>query len=216
MMQLIDRVKARLSRFHKRPAPAPRSTRYDQLLQLIHETKPASIVEIGTWTGARAVALATAALRHSPQVHYTGYDLFESATPELNTLEFNAKPNQTLNSVWQRLEELSVSTDRRFTFELVKGNTNETMRDHHDDFAFIDGGHSLATIQSDYSHVRHCRTVVFDDYYLADSEGRIPDTSAVGCNQLVDSLADCSLLDCEGDRVKGGGLVCLAVQRNAT
>ena len=124
-----------------------KAQRYDQIIELVCEAKPASIIEIGVWNGARAVLMAEAALKHSPSVHYTGYDLFEEATAETNEVEFNAKHNCTIVQVVERLTRFGAD-HRGFTFALVKGNTRQTLADKNliADFAYIDGGHSVASV----------------------------------------------------------------------
>jgi hypothetical protein len=74
---------------------------------------------------------------------------------------------------------------------LTRGNTRETLRDFKPDapieFAWIDGGHSIATIASDWENVKRVLApgaeVWFDDYYTGG-----PDTTQYGCNQLVATL----------------------------
>ena len=75
-----------------------------------------------------------------------------------------------------------------FPHKLIMGNTRKTLPkfkpERPIDFVFIDGGHSVETIQSDWENVEklmHENTVViFDDYY--------DDTEKVGCKTIVDSL----------------------------
>ena len=66
--------------------------RYKFVGDMVDHYKPKTIIETGTNTGARALMMIQHALKHTDAVHYTGYDLFEDTTPELNLKEFNNKP----------------------------------------------------------------------------------------------------------------------------
>jgi hypothetical protein len=85
------------------------------------------------------------------------------------------------------------------------------------DLAFIDGGHSVATIDSDYRNLQDCRAVVFDDYYLPLPDGRIHiDTKLYGCNKVVDEIGGCEIFSEEHqtDSFNNVGTICLAVRYN--
>jgi len=79
--------------------------RYTQLIPIIEKLKPATIVEIGTWNGQRAIMMATEALKHQDKVHYTGFDLFEDATDETDERELNVKKHCSIAAVRGRLED---------------------------------------------------------------------------------------------------------------
>ena len=51
--------------------------------------------------------------------------------------------------------------------------------------------------------------IVFDDYYMPDENGAMPDIAKLGCNRVVESLNH-AVIESE-DRVKDGGYVNLAV-----
>ena len=136
---------------------------------------------------------------------YFGFDLFESGTEDDDRREFNAKKRVALRQVSQFLRQFP------FDHELYRGNSRQTLpkflAEHGEncvDFAFIDGGHSVATIASDWQHVKRAvkpsGVVVFDDYY---TDG--PDTNKVGCNQIVEKLKHDVLAG--ADPVLGGGRV---------
>lgn len=177
-------------------------SRYEELVKLCWGIRPDHILEIGTWNGLRAEQFAQCGCT------YTGFDLFEDATAETDEKEKNVKAHHTLEDVAHRLQEKGVEA------YLFRGNTNETLpkynAEHHAhfDFAFIDGGHSVETIQNDWDNVKQLMApggvVVFDDYY----EGDI-DTEEFGCNKVVENLD--YYLSVSADKVKGGGLVRLAV-----
>jgi len=161
--------------------------RYQQVSRIINLVKPASIVEIGTWNGDHAIVMATAALKNREKVHYRGFDLFEDASATTDKTEFNVRSHHSIDAVRAKL---SAFRDKNpgFSFELVQGDTRQTLPDLHADFAYIDGGHSVETIASDYAHLRNCGTIVFDDYYDFDELGNRADISAVGCNRLLETV----------------------------
>lgn len=151
--------------------------RYDQLLSAVRRFQPRFILEIGTWNGHRALQM----LQLSPGATYYGFDLFEDADVKTDAEEKNVKPHHTLASIQARLSG--------YKAHLFKGNTRETLGDFKEpvDFAWIDGGHSVETIRSDWENVKRCllpgANVYFDDYY----SGGI-DTEQFGCNRVVDEL----------------------------
>lgn len=177
--------------------------RYEKLLQLIDIFQPQTLLEVGTWNGDNAVRMIAVAKRHHSDITYIGYDLFEEATPESDKEEFNVKPHHTHRDVSAKLENTGA------VISLIRGNTNETLKDASVDFVFIDGGHSLETIANDYQKLKKSDVVVFDDYYTPDENGEMPDISKVGCNRVVEELPH-AVIECT-DRVVGGGYVNLAV-----
>lgn len=172
--------------------------RYLQVLALVDRLKPATIAEIGTWNGGRAMEMATIALKHRPQVKYIGFDLFEEATPETDQRELNVKRHNSLQEVTERLNDFSAKNPG-FSFELHRGDTNNVLFDLNVDFVFLDGGHSVETIENDFRKVRGSKAIVLDDYYT----GPI-DTDRFGCNRLVSRLPNCQILPTR-DPVSGGG-----------
>lgn len=168
--------------------------RYDQLLGLVDTYQPKSILEVGTWNGFRAVAM----LSLVPGAKYYGFDLFEDATEETDAEEKNVKPHHTLASVRHLLSP--------YNAQLFKGNTRDTLKEFSEpvDFVWLDGGHSVETVRSDWENVKRCLTpdavVLFDDYYT----GKI-DTDKYGCNAIVHELKHEVLR--QADPVAGGGWV---------
>lgn len=183
--------------------------RYDQLLKLIDLFKPRVLVEIGTWSGDNAVRMIKQAQKYNSHIEYYGYDLFEDATPETDSIEFNVKPHNHEHKVRQKILDLCPDT----FVSLIKGNTRETLKANppHGDLCYIDGGHSLETISSDYYYCKHIPIVVFDDYYIPDNAGLCADTAIVGCNKLISGLQGCAVLP-DADPIKGGGLTQLVVR----
>lgn len=153
--------------------------RYVELMILINFLRPKSILEIGVWNGTRAKQMCRWGAK------YTGFDLFEEATKISDYEEKNSKKHCTLSEVSEFL------TQKKVDHTLIKGNTRETLSCLGAvptfDLAFIDGGHSVETIASDWRHVRRMMKpdglVVFDDYYI----GNI-DTRRWGANETVEKL----------------------------
>jgi predicted O-methyltransferase YrrM len=172
--------------------------RYAYIARLIEAVKPRSIVEIGTWSGHRALQMARIALKHSPAVTYTGFDLFETGNAADDEREKNVKRHFDLDDVKALLESFALENPG-FGFSLVSGDTRRSLPETQADFAFIDGGHSVETIRSDYERLRACKVIVFDDFY----EGPI-DTALYGCNAVVRNLPHRVLP--QADPVAGGGV----------
>ena len=79
--------------------------------------------------------------------------------------------------------------------KLIKGNTRITLLKFSKkikkvDFVFLDGGHSIKTIKSDWKYTERMISsnsiVVFDDYY--ETIDNLKDK--FGCNKVIDSLSN--------------------------
>lgn len=193
------------------------TNRYEQLNPIIAYEKPWHIVEIGTWTGDRAIQLCAEAIKHRDKLLYEGYDLFQYATKETDKKELNVKKHATLSAVDMRLNAFKVKARNmhiEFDYELHAGDTNTTLEPTVADFVWLDGGHSIETIQSDFDNLKFSKCIVLDDYYVKDEQGKCPDTQKYGCNQLVHSLDESKwevkILP-KKDRVSGGGMVQIVV-----
>jgi predicted O-methyltransferase YrrM len=168
--------------------------RYTQLIKAVREKNPKAILEVGTWNGQRALEMLSLA----PDATYYGFDLFEDATEETDRQEMNVKPHWYMEKVEDRLQGYDV--------HLYKGNTRDTLATFNEkvDFVWLDGGHSIETIQSDWENIKRCLApdawVFFDDYYT----GGI-DTERMGCNKILEGLKYEILPD--RDPVRGGGFV---------
>lgn len=165
------------------------TNRYQQLVRICADFKPSRIVEVGTFNGDRAIELCTPSLQAGKAVHYIGFDIFEDATPELNKIELNGKGPCNHQQITEKLQAFSSKWAGRFTFDLVKGLTRDTMPTYNYgevDLAFIDGGHSIETITNDYNALKNVtKLIIFDDYYV---EGGEYDITKFGCNALVGNL----------------------------
>lgn len=182
-------------------------SRYKQLTDLIAHVKPRTIVETGTWNGDRAIEMATEALKYQKDVRYLGFDLFDGATAETDSRELNVKRHFTQSEVAKKLESFK-SDNPGFDYTLVKGDTRVTLEEIAADFAFIDGGHSIETVRNDFEKLRGSKVIVLDDYYEPDEDGKCPDTSIFGCNEVVKDV-DHVVLGIS-DPVKDGGRVKMA------
>jgi len=163
--------------------------RYQQIPRILSVLPHTAIVEVGVAKGRMALEMCRVNLERGQKVDYTGFDLFEDMTEEVSTVELNAKEVDSVHEVAERLEELSNEYPGLLTYRLVKGNTRETLPKHRFpqegvDFVFLDGGHSIETIESDYNALKeHAKLIVLDDYYIKGQ-----DTEKYGCNKLVESL----------------------------
>ena len=147
--------------------------RYKQLSKLVKHYKARNVVEIGTWNGGRAIEMALSAFSVDDihEFHYWGFDLFEEATEESDEYEMNSKGHNTVKAVHHRLTEFAekmAEEGNLFTFQLMKGDTKETLKDFDItgiDLTYIDGGHSYETCKSDYMFLKDVPVVVFDDFF---------------------------------------------------
>lgn len=160
--------------------------RYENLLRLIDEIRPGRILEIGVWRCHQALAMIERAQAYQETVEYWGFDLFEPMSDEMKTLETaKSRPALSLEAATALLATTGAE------IHLTKGNTRQTLPQKISsmppmDFIFIDGGHSVATIKSDWlqvAHLMHGRTVaVLDDVY--------PDDRSIGAQAVVDIISD--------------------------
>jgi uncharacterized Rossmann fold enzyme len=158
--------------------------RYKQLIDLVRFARPMTIIEIGTHNGKRAAVFCREALRHNENVHYVGYDLFDMATRDINKIEFNGKGAGDEAIARAKLTAIAAEHPG-FSYELVKGNTRETLhgQSHCADFVFVDGGHSVETIRGDFEAIKTSRVIALDDYY----SGKV-DTTKCGCNTVIKDI----------------------------
>lgn len=162
--------------------------RYANLFRTIRARRCRHLVEVGVWDGRHArMMIETAALNWPrAKVSYTGFDLFEALSDAELKAEFSKRP-PPIADVRARL----AATGAAIT--LVPGNTRETLpaaaatlRDT--DFVYLDGGHAVETIASDWAAVASfatpATTIILDDYYVDPA----PELAGLGCQSLVDGL----------------------------
>ena len=179
---LIDYLRYRRLLWKLRPR------RYVNLMKAVYTERSRRIVEIGVWNGVHGrQMIETAANNHRRQtVEYFGFDLFEDLSASLLKEEFSKQP-PPVHEVQARLE----ATGARI--RLFKGNTRTTLAPAlkeigTSDLVFIDGGHSVASITSDWNEVRAAMgpktTVIFDDYYVDAG----PELDELGCQTVIDAV----------------------------
>jgi len=160
-----------------------RASRYQYLDEYVQKIKPKNILEIGTWDGRNAMSMIKKALLFQDQVDYYGFDLFEDFFNNDFNDEFSiskAPPRKSV--VKKRLEKTGAN------IHLFQGDTRIILPEKIPelpcmDFIFIDGGHSVETIRSDWEAVKklmHQDTIVlFDDYWNRDD---------AGCKRIIDEM----------------------------
>ncbi|MBY0539781.1 class I SAM-dependent methyltransferase [Patescibacteria group bacterium] len=164
--------------------------RYRYLYKEIKRVRARRILEVGTWRGDRALSMIRTALHYTPpsEVEYYGFDLFES----LNDAQFKSEISKWPPSVDEVKRKLNATG---VALQLYKGDTKETLPAAlralpKVDFVFIDGGHSIETIQNDWnctSQLMHETTVViFDDYWPHNfNAGAKPVVDAIDTNKYI-------------------------------
>lgn len=165
--------------------------RYRHLYRVVFELRQKSqslrLLEIGTWYGNRACDLWSFwKFLGGHSAEYVGIDLFERLTEQLRAEELS-KPGSAPRGgeVFKRLK--NVPWDRLRLFQgdtrvilpyLVRGVIGPF------DLVFVDGGHSLGTIQNDWEciapWVRRGTVALLDDYY--------EDRDDYGCRPLTHRL----------------------------
>lgn len=157
--------------------------RYKYLFTNIRDNKSRKIMEIGTWDGLRAEEMIKVAKKiHGNKVEYYGFDLFEGLNDIIYEKEVSKKP-PSLAGVKKRLEKIDCSVN------LYKGDTLKVLPEVIEqlpkmDFIFIDGGHSLETIDNDWRHAKKLMSVntvvIFDDYW--------EDRNDAGCKKIIEAI----------------------------
>lgn len=171
--------------------------RYDQLLTLIAQVKPTSLVEVGVHRGKRSALMCQEALKHRPPmktVTFLGFDVFHEADAEFHRAAMNGKGPPREVEAREKLQQMVPLLE----FDFVTGDTRKTLHGHiyYADFAFIDGDHRTEVIRGDYDALKGSTCVVLDDYYRPGHQGQIPDLERYGANKLVTELV------AEGRRVE--------------
>jgi len=181
--------------------PKLRGKRYQQLYMQLSDLLDSrsrgrvNILEIGTYDGSTAIGLMDLCHSRKCEPFYTGVDLFESMTKERQKEEIGkSKMAPRFEKVEKRIR------DSGYKFRLFHGDSRKILPDiiQHkllppQDFIFIDGGHSIETVTSDWFNchrLMHDSTVVlFDDYYHHDH--------LLGPRPLIDGLMECEEFNVE-------------------
>ena len=168
--------------------------RYKQLADIVRFYKPKTILETGTWNGGRAIEMSLASFENLDELHYIGYDLFEDASIEVDEEEFNVKPHNTYAAVTKRLNEFAEvmkKTDKKFTFELHKGNVRNTLTSltlGKVDLAMIGSGNSIKTVEHEYAMLKHVPIVVMDHFFTKDDDDKTPPEEYHGVKNVFDAI----------------------------
>ena len=164
--------------------------RYFDLYKNILKNKPINICEIGIYTGERSEEMIKLSyLRSKQKINFVGFDLFEKINQKKIQEEFSKQPlNKSI--IEKKLNKLSFLE----SIQLIKGDTKKTIpktlekyKDYFD-FIFIDGGHSIETINSDFKNciklIKNNGTIILDDFYHNN-----PELSKIaGCNNLLNII----------------------------
>lgn len=133
---------------------------------LIEQYHPRVLVETGTHRGRSGCYMIMQALQHHDDVEYHGFDLFEDASAETDQQEINGKGHGSYDKAYRRFQGIQRQYPK-FRFQLHRGFTTDTfVTPIKADLAYIDGGHSTATVLHDFSMVRDSKVIVFDDYQM--------------------------------------------------
>lgn len=179
--------------------PLSSTRRYRVLLDIVYQNRIKTILEVGVYTGRRAVEMIKAGgIHYRPKdITYIGFDLFDEMNDEILKDQLSKKPD-TMKAVRHKIEKTGANV---FLFKGFSEETLPRLISEKDDYppiglVFIDGGHSIATISSDWENIRNLLTentiVAFDDYYV-DCPTL---TDRFGCNAVIDTL-DRTLYDVE-------------------
>lgn len=198
---------------HKKGAEKFGPKRYRHLVELVRQLQPGRILEIGTWNGERAAEMVRAT---GMSAEYVGFDLFEAATDETDQTEKNVKPHVPVEAVSRFLNDAGVN---HFLYGGFSRDTLPRYIEEHGensaDFIFIDGGHSVGTIEEDFENamdaVKPGGVIAFDDYYTDMPEEEL---DRWGANRVVDRICSDGLevyFLPEADPVQGGGKTSIAV-----
>jgi len=145
-------------------------------------------MEIGTWRGLKALQMIHLAQKYHGKVNieYYGFDLFDMMNEDIVVKEVSKLPPH-LEDVKKQLEYTGAQIN------LYRGFTKDTMPQVMPslpfmDLVFIDGGHSIETIENDWHYTQQVMgdhtVVIFDDYWSGQWEGR----KDAGCRSLIEKI----------------------------
>lgn len=145
----------------------------------IQEIKPKTYCEIGCHTGRHSASMLMECLKYTDQLKFIGYDLFDLANEQTHKQEINGKGPGNYQMCVKRMERIKKTCspvqskykkypNKKFTYELHKGFTQDTLKTNSFDLVFIDGGHSYDTVKHDYEKLKNSKIIFFDDYDIPD------------------------------------------------
>lgn len=162
--------------------------RYINLLIAIFKYRPKTILEIGVFNGVRSKQLIECAKIFNRKIIFYGFDLFDIMIGDKNLKKYEAsKFPLTKKNIKQKLLKIN---DKNFLFQgFSKTTLKKFLRKKKKiDFIFIDGGHSVDTIRSDWKYVKQMMDdksiVIFDDYYYG-IKNKIKE---IGCNVVINKI----------------------------
>ena len=156
--------------------------RYEYLYWHLRRNPARNILEIGVYRGVRSREFVKACLAKLPasEVNFYGIDLFElykESDPDFINKEFaQYKPPLSREEIRAVLGQLLPQSNTH----LFAGRSDHVFARHlhtmpQMDFIFIDGGHSLDTIQSDFECcsklISPTGAIFLDDYWLSRDAG---------------------------------------------
>jgi len=159
-----------------------KTKRYSNILIYILINRPQSILEIGVYRGLRSKEMIEAAKIFNNKIKYYGFDLFEELKPDILKKELSKIPVKK-KYIYKNLSKIA-------DVKLFKGYTNINLQKLKKkvDFVFIDGGHSVSTINSDWNNcknfIKKNTIIIFDDYYI-DNKNII---KKFGCNKTIQKI----------------------------
>ena len=134
--------------------------------ELIKTYKPKTYCEIGVHNGLSAAGIVFEMLKYHSDVYIEAYDAFMP----VNKIEHNGKSvsgDEHYNRCIKRFKGIR-SQYPSFSYKIIKGLTQDTLKEQAFDFAYIDGGHSYETVKHDYEKLKNSKIILFDDYNLAE------------------------------------------------
>ena len=164
-------------------------SRYRHLYWIIINLRPKSILEIGVYKAIRANEMIYLASNFYNSISYYGFDLFDKMNNKKINLELSKNP-LSINVLQKKL----LKHNKNIKINLTQGDTVRTLKNFIKlkkkiDLIFIDGGHSIKTIQSDWNNIKKIMTnktvVIFDDYYHDNVI-----TKKYGCNKTIKNLGN--------------------------
>ena len=162
-------------------------SRYRHIYWIIINLRPKSILEVGVYKGKRSNEMINLTKDFTKSLSYYGFDLFEKIQMSKINLELSKQPLSRT-----QLQKKLLNNFKDVKINLIQGDTKKTLKNFSKkkkkiDFVFIDGGHSIQTIQSDWNNVKNFisekSVVIFDDYY--DDKNII---KKFGCNKIIEKL----------------------------
>tara|TARA_R110000868_G_scaffold278806_1_gene538922 strand:- start:425 stop:967 length:543 start_codon:yes stop_codon:yes gene_type:complete len=164
---------------------------FDVMKDVIGNSTPAFIGEIGTHKGATATQFIDLLSPRVDNILYYGYDVFDD---KVGNLEFHRAERNGKGGVTQLRAETTLNKLKarygNLEYKLHRGYTTTTLIEPVVfDFVYIDGGHSYETVKHDYSMVKESKLIVFDDLNLPEVKQFIDELIRDGVNiELVDTV----------------------------